>query len=75
VAIAERNIVDLPQIAEWTGIDYKSLSQWANKRRKLPSVGARLKRGKVFDWAHVRPILAELSADHPDRIDPSEWPR
>lgn len=69
------DLVDIPRIAEWTGIDHKALSQWANARGKLPAQETRAKKGKLFHWPTIRPLLEELSAEgHEGRKDPSDWP-
>lgn len=70
-----RDLVDIPRIAEWTGINSKTLSQWANDRGKLPAVSDRARNGKRFHWPTVRPLLAVASEGHEGRVPPSEWPK
>lgn len=70
-----RDLVDIPRISEWTGINAKTLSRWANDRGVLPCIEDRAKTGKRFDWSQIRDKVEELSREHGDRIDPKKWPK
>ena len=72
--VEERNIVDVPTIIAWTGLNRKTVSSWVNERSQLPHLQSRIAYGKVFDWAVVRPIIMELSKDL-NRKPPRTWPR
>ncbi len=72
--VEERNIVDVPTVVEWTGLNRKTVSSWANERSKLPTLDARVQSRKLFDWSVVRPLLIALSKDL-DRKPPKRWPQ
>ncbi len=73
--VNSKNLVDISRIAEWTGINRKTVSSWANKQDKLPQVETNVSHYKVFDWAVVRPLLVDLSEDVTGSRPVSKWPR